>query len=180
MDGTLTDTSTPGPSGSGSNGNEGVLHSPKSPELETYHKMQFRVIPRTPLLEGDLIGLQEIHSTYSKPCQQDSKRARELDLLYICLLTDEWSWRRKGNITIGTPKIWSPKIYIYILIKKINNQKKNQHRRRDIYVWSKEEENIYNIWWLGVQTRNIILYHELKTVTAFLKMFWKCQIWIEY
>ena len=43
----LTDTNPPGQSGPGSNGNEGVLHIPKAPKLETHHLMQFSVLSRT-------------------------------------------------------------------------------------------------------------------------------------
>ena len=46
IDETLTDTTTPGQSRSGSNGNEGVLH--RSLELEPYYQMPFSVIPWIP------------------------------------------------------------------------------------------------------------------------------------
>ena len=46
---TLISTTTLGQWRTGSNDNEGVLHTPQSPELEPHHRMQFSVIPRTPL-----------------------------------------------------------------------------------------------------------------------------------
>ena len=50
LNGTLTDTTIPGCSRPGSNGNKGVPPSPQSPKLELLHQMHFSVIPRIPLL----------------------------------------------------------------------------------------------------------------------------------
>ena len=47
IDWALTGTTTLGQSEPGSNSNEGVFHTPKSPEWEPYYQLQFRVIPRT-------------------------------------------------------------------------------------------------------------------------------------
>ena len=48
MNGSLTCTTNPSQSGSGSNGNEEVLHIPeKLKKLEPHHQMLFSVIPRT-------------------------------------------------------------------------------------------------------------------------------------
>ena len=43
IDETLTSTTTPGQSGSESDGNEWVLHIPLSSRLEPHHQMQFNV-----------------------------------------------------------------------------------------------------------------------------------------
>ena len=48
----LTDTTTPGQSGSGSNNNEGVLHTSQSSEMEPHHQIQFSVLPRTLFFVG--------------------------------------------------------------------------------------------------------------------------------
>ena len=52
FDGILAaDTTTSGQNGPGSN-KEDTPHSPKSPELETHHQIQFSITPRTlPFLE---------------------------------------------------------------------------------------------------------------------------------
>ena len=47
---TLKGTTTLGQSGSQSNGNEGVLHTPSTPELKPYHQMKFSLIPRIPTI----------------------------------------------------------------------------------------------------------------------------------
>ena len=47
IDGTITGIITQDQSGPWSNGNEGVLHIPQTPELEPHHQMHFSVIPRT-------------------------------------------------------------------------------------------------------------------------------------
>ena len=39
IDGTLTDTTTPGKSGRDTNGNQGVLHIPQTPGLVTCHQI---------------------------------------------------------------------------------------------------------------------------------------------
>ena len=47
IDGTLTGTTTPGPSELEYNSNEGVHHIPQTPRLEPHHQMQFTVISKT-------------------------------------------------------------------------------------------------------------------------------------
>ena len=47
IDRTQTGTTTPGQSGSGNNGNEGVLHILQTPEQEPHYQMQFNVLLRT-------------------------------------------------------------------------------------------------------------------------------------
>ena len=47
IDGTLTGTTTPGQGRPKSNGNEGVLHIPKTLGMKFHYQMQFSVISRT-------------------------------------------------------------------------------------------------------------------------------------
>ena len=57
IDENLTETTTPGPSRFGSNGNEEVSTLPRGPELEPRHKMQFSLILRTlPILIQAVFG----------------------------------------------------------------------------------------------------------------------------
>ena len=49
-DGTQTSTTSPGQSAPGSNGNEGLLHSPQSSRFKPHHQTQIIVITRTQFL----------------------------------------------------------------------------------------------------------------------------------
>ena len=46
IDGTLTGITTPGQSGPGNNGNEGILLTDRALEVEFHYQMQFSVIPK--------------------------------------------------------------------------------------------------------------------------------------
>ena len=65
--GNLTGTTTPGQSGSGSNGNKRVLSLPRSSELEPHYQMQFSVILRAIVGLVALTHLHGIQSVISYP-----------------------------------------------------------------------------------------------------------------
>ena len=87
MDGALTVTTYPGQSGPGSNGNEEIINTPRSLELEPHNQMQFN---ETPFLKEYILShshrCQVFKSIQKVVCASDAKdRTLGLFLLF-CLI----------------------------------------------------------------------------------------------
>ena len=83
IDETLTDTTTLGQLGHGSNDSEGLIRFPRSPELESHHQMQFSFKPKIPPFWRILNPPQWM-------CQHTLISPTEYDKLLICYALCVW------------------------------------------------------------------------------------------
>ena len=81
---TLTGSTSPGQSGPGSNGNEGVLHISKALSLEPYHHQRILNHVRT-LVGGGLTLLQRCTRCILQPQTTGWMHVCVCDCIYVCM-----------------------------------------------------------------------------------------------